>query len=190
MFCSVALSEPAFVLKGGVERNAQLEKLVVGSQFTKDILPKAGTKEFWYPIPDWFAGTWYREDIRELTDKGEIRSMSRAEGTRGKRRNSDGRICDVMKLPMIQVVDEDLRKLYFINREVEVVESSEKQVIIKIAGDVVTVDPLGKVVSFDPHSETLTAHPLEPGKVRILHYKSGSPPKRAYNDEYRIRKFE
>jgi hypothetical protein len=188
----VDAAEQKLVLKGSVERHAQIVTLKSGMAFNKDMLPKPGTAEFWYALPDWFAGTWYRDEIHELTDKGEVVSTSRAEGSRGRLRDpATGRIIDRLALPMVATVDEVTRQLYFINREVEILQADENKVTLKLSGDVLTIDPAtGTVQSILPHSETLTATPNGDRRIRVEHEKQdGGITKRAYNDEWQIHPF-
>jgi hypothetical protein len=185
-------AEQKLVLKGTVERHAPIETLKAGMAFSKDMLPKPGTTEFWYALPDWFAGTWYRDEIHELTEKGEVVSTSRAEGSRGKLRDSTtGRIIDRVALPMVATVDEVNRQLYFINREVEIIQADEKKVVIKLSGDVLTIDPTTATVqSILPHAEMLIATPVSERRIRVEHVKhDGDITKRAYNDEWQIHPF-
>jgi hypothetical protein len=189
--CSADASEDKLVLKGAVERHAPIVTLKPGMAFSKDMLPKPGTVEFWYAVPEWFAGTWYRNEIHELTDKGEVVSTSRAEGSRGRLRDATGRIIDRLALPMVATVDELNRQLYFINSDVEIVRADEKKVVIKLSGEVLTIDPAtGTVRSSLPHAETMTATPVGDRHIRVEHEKQdGAATKRAYNDEWQIHPF-
>jgi hypothetical protein len=189
---SADAAEPKLMLKGGVERHAQIATLKAGMTFNKDMLPKPGTTEFWYALPEWFAGTWYRDEIHEVTDKGEVVSTSRAEGSRGRLRDpATGRIIDRLALPMVATVDEVNRKLYFINREVEILQTDDKKVVIKLSGEVLTIDPMTNIVqSVLPHAEIMTATPISDRRIRVEHEKQdGAVTKRAYNDEWQIHPF-
>jgi hypothetical protein len=101
-FAAIVLSLPvgAQMLQGGVEQTDRADELQVGAQFDQSLLPPNATREFWYIVPPWAAGTWEHREVTVETARGRNTAYDRGRETMGRQADASGQIWDCMLLPM------------------------------------------------------------------------------------------
>ncbi|HEY9792508.1 MAG TPA: hypothetical protein V6D22_19055 [Candidatus Obscuribacterales bacterium] len=90
----------AQMLKGAVEQTDRADELQVGAKFDQTLLPPNATREFWYLVPPWAAGTWEHREVTVETSRGRSTGYDRGRETIGRQADAAGQIWDCILLPM------------------------------------------------------------------------------------------
>ncbi|MBU6455236.1 MAG: hypothetical protein KGS72_25930 [Cyanobacteria bacterium REEB67] len=149
-FCCAAVSA-AEPLKAGVEASQILNSasplLRRGPVFDEANLPPLHTTKCWYEIPDWFAGTWHRENEKVSVLGLPLKVKASRDRVRGTQLDALGHIWQACDEPSVVKVNGSLFTDYKLIFSLEPLAVSKERVTLRFIVKSISVDnESGKII--------------------------------------------
>lgn len=149
--------------------------LVAGVQFSEEYLPKFRGDCVWYRIPEWFAGTWHRQEVTTSRDldlkrnhesKLVTKELCSTYDEEGWQQDGAGGIWNCEHVPFrSESIGNGYRQVFIVS-SLEPVEVTEKVVVKEFKGRGIVIESAtGKIRYSAPATSLQTYQLVEPGVV-------------------------